>query len=301
MDAFPGKSSDSATSAIHVEVEIGEMTTVWEDRTIAIPPARIPALFTDVLTLFDSGHVMYAPAFVLHIANTALTQVTPQGEDRIAKLISALTSLVDSSGASQSRELEELRSKITFKLQGETQGLDLLAFLRRRLAAVRDDRQPGNLFSDLLRSIPKSALGRGHRKQQAPAVDGIAELGWHTLQSASVEVVGADRYADVARWCAAAREAARPEAQAKTMTVSHAERAFAALAQNVLDVDNQDEQEVIDSLSQSVATAEDVLVIHPKLTTRYSRVARPYTQMRDTLGGCPYFLLTNVAIAYNMG
>jgi hypothetical protein len=298
VDSFPGTRGIEDTHPLHVDIEISAMTTVWEDRTVALPSARVPALFTDVLVLFDSGHVLYAPAFVLRVPHTTVTQVTPGGEDRVAKLISALTSLVDSPGAGLGRELDELRSKIAFKLSGEAQGCDLLSFLRRRLAAARDASQPGNVFFDLLRSIPHPSP-RWWQGRPQPAVDGIADLTWRALQSASVEVVGATRYADVARWCDMARDAARADKPGRPTTIGRGERTFAALAQNVLDVDHQDEQEVIDSLSQSVVTAEDVLLIHPKLALRYSRIARPYTQMRDTLGGCPYFLLTNVVTVYN--
>jgi hypothetical protein len=305
VEDFADDASTGASASIKLEIEINATETNWEGKTIALLPARIPALLTDIVTLFDSGHVIYAPAFVLRMSQTTSATPDARGEDRSARLISLLTSLVDSPSAGYEDDLKKLRSKISFKLEGEATGRDLLEFVNDRLALLRAEPKPGNVFSDLLRPVIKTntrwlqSLKRWCYTQRAATFDEASELKWHDLRSASIEVVGADRFDEVLSWCTAAKEAAQTEAHTEVMKMGPSERALAALAQNILDVDNQDESEVVDSLSQAIATGEDVLLIHPMLTTRYSREARSYTDMRDTLGGCPYFLLTNVAIAYN--
>ena len=44
---------------------------------------------------------------------------------------------------------------------------------------------------------------------------------------------------------------------------------------------------------------EHALLVHPKLSVLYSRESRSFTEMCDAIGGCPYVMLTNVALAYN--
>jgi hypothetical protein len=210
--------------------------------------------------------------------------------DASAQHVTALTSLVGSAGLTHRQDLDRIRSQVRFKFADEEgSGLDLVGFLNRRLAYLSNEKARASVFADLIKPALKEA-GWGVA-QRARACDGIATMTWDDLRSASLEIVGAARHDEIVGWCRAARTG--------TIALGSGERAIAALGQNVLDVHNQDELEVVDSLSQASVSDEDVLLIHPKLAVLYSRKSRSFTEMCDAIGGCPYVLLTNVVLAYN--
>jgi hypothetical protein len=269
-----------------VEIEIGAIETAWEGHTATVSPTRILAQFTDAITLFDSGHVVYTPAFVMQ---------SPWGIDEApsretnAQHLSALTSLVGTPGVSYHRGLDGIRSSITFRFEGEASGQSLVGFISRRLALLCDENSVGNVFADLIRPVLRGAGWRDAQRAKVRAT--ISSLSWEDVRSASVEIVGAVRHDDIVAVCRAAKTG--------TMAVGAGERALAALGQNVLDVHNQDEHEVIDSLSQAIVSDEHVLLIHPTLAVLYSRKSRSFAEMCDAIGGCPYVMLTNIILAYN--
>jgi hypothetical protein len=281
---------DGAPAQRWVEIEIQAIEMEWEGRTVHVPPARIPALFTDCLTFFDSGHVVYAPAFLLQYSQARVTAQALGASDASALHATALTSLVGTPGLSRRRGLDGIRSKILFKVAGEDgRGQDLLHFINRRLSSLCNERDGASVFADLIE--PAVMTGRSGNKARAKVDPRIAKMAWSDLRSASLEIVGAARHDEIVGWCRAARDG--------TVRVGHGERALAALGQNVLDVDNQDEHEIADSLSQASVSDEHVLLINPKLAVLYSRQSRSFAQMCRAIGGCPYVMLTNVVLAYN--
>jgi len=280
---------DGAAGHPPVEIEIGTIETAWEGHTATVSPVRILAEFEDSVTFFDSGHIVYAPAFVLQNPWGRDGASASTSQESRAQHMSALTSLVGSPGVSYHQGLDSIRSKILFKFDGEEGGQDLLAFINRRLAFLCDQRNTTNVFADLINPVLKAAGWNDVHRAKARA--GISNLTWTDLRSASVEIVGAMRHADIVGWCRTAK--------AGKMAVGVGERAIAALGQNVLDVHNQDEHEVIDSLSQAIVSDEHVLLVHPKLAVLYSRKSRSFTEMCGAIGGCPYVMLTNIVLTYN--
>ena len=194
-----------------------------------------------------------------------------------------LVILDDASGA------QGIRSKISFRFRGAAQRHDLTSFIHARLAALVAPDSTANVFADLIRPVLLKAGWSDTKREKARS--SVSGMTWSNLHSASVEVVDADRHSDILSWCRSAVSG--------ILDVGTGERAIAALGQNILDVGNQDESEVADSLSQAVIVNGEVLLIHPKTTLRYSRNSRPFTEMREVIGGCPYFMLTNVVLAYN--
>ena len=280
-------SGRGARSSPIIEIEIAPLETAWEGHTATVSPVTILARFMDSVTLFDSGHVVYTPAFVLQPWDG--NDYASASHDTRAQHLSALTSLVGTPGISYHRGLDGIRSKITFRLRGETSGQSLLDFIKRRLALLCHERSTTNVFADLIRPVLIAA--RWSNAQRAKARAQLSDLTWTDLRSASVEIVGAAYHDDVVNSCRMAKTGA--------LTVGVGERALAALGQNVLDVHNQDRQEVVDSLSQAIVSDEHVLLIHPTLAVLYSRTSRSFAKMRDAIGGCPYVMLTNVIVAYN--
>ena len=271
-----------------VEIEIGGIESLWGTNLATVPQTKISALFKDSVTFFDSGHFVYAPAFLLQYPWDIHASASGARDTR-AQHVSALTSLVGSSGVSYHRDLDSIRSKVLFKFKGEERGQELLAFINRRLAFLCEDRNRANVFAELIEPALR-ASGR-NRLKRAKVDSGLSNMTWGDLRSASLEIVGATRHGEIVNWCRAAETG-------KT-TVGVGERAIAALGQNVLDVENQDEREIVDSLSQAGVSDEHVLLIHPKLAVLYSRTSRSFTEMCDAIGGCPYVMLTNVVLAYN--
>jgi hypothetical protein len=272
-----------------VEIDIGLIRMEWERGTVEVSPTTIPALFSDCLTFFDSGHVIYAPAFQLQYPWAMQEASAPASHDAAAQHVTALTSLVGSPGLTHRRDLDRMRSQILFKFADDKGGLDLVAFIKRRLAFLRNEKNRASVFAEVME--PALTAAGWTRAQRARAFDGIATMAWDGLRSASLEIIGAARHHEIVKWC--------KDAEDGTIAVGVGERAIAALGQNVLDVQNQDELEVVDSLLQARVSEEHALLIHPKLAVLYSRASRSFTEMCDAIGGCPYVMLTNVVLAYN--
>lgn len=267
-----------------VNVEIGPIELEWERGLVKVSPTTIPARFSDCLTFFDSGHVVYAPAFLLEMDNAPAIAT----HDVSAQHVTALTSLVGSPGLTHLRDLTRIRSQIMFV--DEQGAYDLLAFVKQRLVFLCAEENKTSAFAELF--DPVLAKAGWNRARRATVVrDSIVDMKWEGLRSASVEVVNAKRHCDIVKWCR--------DAETGIITDEVGERALAALGQNVLDVDNQDELEIIDSLLQASASDEHALLIHPKLAVLYSRKSRSFTEMCDSIGGCPYVMLTNVVLAHN--
>lgn len=265
-----------------IYIEIGAIETSWGGDPITVPPVVVPATFADAVAFFDSGQVVYSPAFVLHPAQARGAPFTSQH-------LSALTSLLGSPGASYRLGLSSLRSKIRFWRSGDSAGVDLAAFVHRRVGMISAAQSRSNVYADLIRPVLDGSSRSRSRRDTARAE--LATLGWNDLRSASIEIVGATRYEEVADWCRSA--------QPGNKSVGPAQRALAALGQNVIDVHNQDEHEVADSLAQAVVTNDHILLIHPILVVRYSRRSRSFTEMHGLIGGCPYMMLTNMVVTYN--
>ncbi len=272
-----------------VEIDIDAIETIWEGHVHTVPPVRIMAQFRDAIAFFESGHVVYSPSFLLQ-APVQQPDGSVVSSNVLNPLhVSALTSLVSSPSAGYGQDHSGIRSKISFRYIGAAQGQDLATFVNNRLRTLADPQSTDNVFADLIRPV---LLKAGWTDQQRDkARNSVAGMTWSNLRSASVEVVGAERHDDVITWCRAAAD--------EKLRVDTGAQALAALSQNILDVDNQDEHEVIDSLSQAVIVHGEVLLIHPQSCLRYSHYSRSFAEMRDVIGGCPYFMLTNLVLAYN--
>ena len=277
---------DGQPTGPRVEIEIGPIEMEWERGLVRLFPTTISARFSDCITLFDSGHVVYAPAFLLEMDNAP----AQAAHDVSAQYLTSLSSLVGSPGLTHLRDLNAMRLQIRFKFVGEGESRDLLTFVKHRLAFLCDERNKASVFAELIERVQAKGGWSRARRARAARV-GIADISWDGLRSVSLEIIGAKRHGEIVKWC---RDAVKG-----TMTVGVGQRALAALGQNVLDVHNQDELEVVDSLLQASVSDEHALLVHPKLSVLYSRKSRSFTEMCDAIGGCPYVMLTNVVLAYN--
>lgn len=274
----PPSGSDTPVGR-QVEIKIEGIDVHWGRNVAKVSPLSLRATFKDSITFFDSGHIVYAPALLLSEASNAMS----------AQHLTALTSLVGTPGVTYHQGLDDIRAKIQFRFEGGTAWKSLADFIAQRIADLCNAAGKANVFEDLMKPSLEAAGWTRDRCKTAFAQ--IAKVTWDDLRSASIEVVGARRHDEIEAWCTAAKK--------KRISSGSGERAIAALGQNVLDADNQDEREVADSLSQAVMSNYDVLLIHPSLTVLYSRISRSFAEMRDDIGGCPYVMLTNVVLAYN--
>jgi len=261
-----------------VEIVIDGFATNWEGNDIHVPPTRLVADFRETLTLFESGHIVYTPSFLIHPS----ADVSPVH-------ITALTSLVSTPSAGYGQSHDKLRGSIRFWRVESGEALDLVSFFRERIRSLVAADSADNVIADIVRPVLKSAGWSDRERDEAR--DSIAALEWGHLRSASVEMVHPRRYDEFVSWCVAA--------PGGNMEVDDDRRAFAALAQNILDWQNQDKSEVADSLAQAVGLNGEFLLIHPKMTFRCSRNSRTFNEMCSTIGGCPYVMLTEVILAYN--
>lgn len=262
----------------HVEIVIDGFATNWEGNDIHVPPTRLVANFRETLTLFESGHIVYTPSFLIH-----------SSADASPVHITALTSLVSTPSAGYGQSHDKLRGSIRFRRIQGGETLDLVSFFRERIRSLVAADSADNIIADIVRPVLITA-GWSQRERDKARIS-IAALEWSHLRSAAVEMVHPRRYDEFVSWCEAA--------SGGDMEVDDDRRSFAALAQNILDWQNQDKSEVADSLAQAVGLNSEILLIHPKMTFRCSRNSRTFSEMCDAIGGCPYVMLTEVVLAYN--
>jgi hypothetical protein len=262
-----------------VEINIQAINMHWGRNVANVAPLKTRAMFKDSITFFDSGHMVYAPALLLSEASNVMS----------AQHLTVLTSLVGTPGVTYHQDLDDIRAKVQFRFEGDADWKSLAEFMTQRLAGLCSASGMASVFDDLIK--PSLEAAGWNRERCKTALAGIAKVTWEDLRSASIEVVGARRHSEIKAWCEAAK--------VHKISSGSGERAIAALGQNVLDAENQDEREVADSLSQAVMSNYDVLLIHPSLTVLYSPSSRSFDEMRDGIGGCPYVMLTNVILAYN--
>ena len=321
-----------------VEISIRwPITQLWEGREARIflddeqdnasslvdSVSSIPAEMTDLVALFDSGHLVYSIAFLLRLpADLLRCNSAFEKADRGALSLVALTSLVGTAGASLYARQGDVRERVRFGIVGET-ALGLDEFIQCRLSdllfekegtpsglrgwkapakriagllrtqSVRETRRPrksGTIFADVLRPVLQRARWTEAQLQQARRE--VTRIGWNDLVGSSIEVIGETPYERVSACIDSAREkGSRFEASSYT-------KALAGIAQNVLDLRNQDEHEVTDFLIEAFDSSDHTLFVNPRCTTRFSKRSRAFEELQGRLDGCPYFYLTNIIMVY---
>ena len=136
-------------------------------------------------------------------------------------------------------------SDLLFEKEGTPSGLRGWKAPAKRIAgllrtqSVRETRRPrksGTIFADVLRPVLQRARWTEAQLQQARRE--VTRIGWNDLVGSSIEVIGETPYERVSACIDTAREkGSRFEASSYT-------KALAGIAQNVLDLRNQDEHEV---------------------------------------------------------
>jgi hypothetical protein len=76
-------------------------------------------------------------------------------------------------------------------------------------------------------------------------------------------------------------------------------QSLAGLAQNVLDISEQDADEVHDSLAFHVRTGGQITFVHKDIALRFSKEGRAYNSMSHVVGGEPYWLLVQLVLGHN--
>ena len=109
--------------------------------------------------------------------------------------------------------------------------------------------------------------------------------------SVAVEIVGATNHTKVINYA--------DKAKTRTAPVDDVPNDLLDWVQNVFDFDNQDTEEVNDSLSSAILIGTDITFGHKGIAVRFTERSRAYQDMRDVLGGNPYWLFVQIILGHN--
>lgn len=253
-------------AALEVSIRFDSVVReAWEGREVSLIFSEkdqgfiVSARFLDSVVLFESGYIAYTCSFLF------------AGSINVPLLLSLVDCVAGSAGKIE-------HDYVTFSLAGGAY-CSFEAMLAARLEALRSPRHRHSVF-DALRELGAEDLAS--RIRLSP--------GEHTV-SVDLEVIGArshDRVLDYAK-----------RASARNCPVDPFSKRLAGLVQNVLDFDEQDSEEVNDSLIGGLRIGRDVTFSHHNVGVRFSPESRAYDRMRPIIGGNPYWYLVQAVIAHN--
>lgn len=119
----------------------------------------------------------------------------------------------------------------------------------------------------------------------------FAAFKFRHLRSATCEIVQFSEFERLHRYMADAKE--------YKATADPFGKGIAGLAQNVIDLDDQDAHEVSDSLFSAGTIGGYSHFISARSVVRFYQQSRSFERMQHFLGGDPYFYLTVLAASYN--
>ena len=306
-----------------------KLVTNWEGKDVETllgdsDSVVFHAKFVDTICIFASNHLAYSLTFVLEAPSSSrITKV------ETAKLL-ALMSLAGSSGALSKEERESIQASIRFESAGNSYSLDEFASARLRtlcLAGISEEdptlrdkllecwraedqklnRKELSLFVDcpkassevfgaILRPLVNEFYEAPSNSADRDRIINNARIAFCTvtfgdLRGVTAEIANFDRF----------QEAMRAIELAKTHTAPLNEftRQLAALAQDVIDYDEQDKHEINDSLLATEISGGYLNFIHRNSIIRIYDHSRSFNQMQMQIGGCPYFYLTTICASFN--
>lgn len=271
--------SESAASDRRVSlVRPGKLRYFAEGREVSVQNDGTELLleFRDVYALFESGHLFYALSFIPDIT----TKVNEYHIISLQKL------------ANPTEDTETLRQSVCFRCaDGKVRTLvDFVAWRQAQLVA--NEKHPNairSIFSKILK-----------KKERVPA------YGWDSLRSLLVAIEDPHLFQLATGGAYEPTEglpkkysATSPHMAPDTTAELAARFALAGIVQGVADFPFQDESEIHDSLIPLVAQPDAVVFAHPRFLIEIGPTWRSLSQMRRTVGSCPYVLLTHLTLSYN--
>jgi GNAT superfamily N-acetyltransferase len=257
----------------------------WEQRR-ALPitftdtddPHIISAKMVDNVTFFESGYIAYSISFVF------------TGTINAAELL-VLEAVAKPAG-------KIIGEHVRFSIGSDGPFEQLQNFIGRRLDLLhREASQRPTVFS-LLKSKRLCKMGPRlcnslllafpMKSPSAPGSDGLEVT---NMVYVGIEIIGAttqERILDYA-----------DRALRREVPINRFSKRLAGLVQNVLDLDEQDLEEVNDSLSSAVRIGSDITFAHKDVTVRFSESSRAFSSMKSVVGGSPYLLLVQLVAGHN--
>ena len=255
------------------------LAMAWEGRRSEMnfgSTQRIGATLVNSFCIFESGYFAYSVSFVFNTMDgkTALPK---------ASLLALASAWGESAGERDPGE------DVLIGFDGEEK-CTLLSFLGKRLATLSNKTGPGAEFSVF------SVLQKGGNapKEILPlreAMSGLLQSARTRPTSIDIEIIGSSEQKAVLD-CSKDAE----NRKAKTDTFS---KMLAGLAQNIFDFDEQDDEEINNSLSSRALIGEDVSFANRGIAIRFRASSRPYRLKKFEVGGSPYWMLVQLVAGHN--
>lgn len=272
------------------------IATFWEDQKSEICFSdddryyAVNAQMVDNVTFFESGYIAYSVSFII----SSRSGPVPLN----AQLLLVLESLAGTAGDFDEYTHDD-SDALLFTTSGETTGKTLREFLRDRVEvlerSVRDLSPRSNMINPPVSTTIFSLFyAGGNTMSEGDAShirDSLSNFQFIRPNSVSIEIIGADRHMDVLRY---AEASARREAPVDAFS-----KRLAGIVQNVLDFNEQDKEEIHDSLASGLRIGSDMTFAHQGVMTRFSESSRAYHKMREVIGGSAYWLLVQLVVAHN--
>jgi hypothetical protein len=254
--------------------------------------------FADTMAFFGHGHVAYSISLLFR--PDSFPQHDKDARSNIPIFPGVILSLLD---LARSDAQTSTRSDITLGFVGDPSGLKTLEdFVCHRLRALANPAEENrtvrvapespaehcDIFSGVIWPIRKS------KQWIEPKCDDetdFASFKFRHLRSATCEIVQFTEFERLRRYVTDAKE--------YNATADSFGKGIAGLAQNVIDLEDQDAHEVSDSLFSAGSIGGYSHFISARSVVRFYQQSRSFERMQHFLGGDPYFYLTVLAASYN--
>jgi hypothetical protein len=283
-----------------VETQIAEVlnSEAKSSNEQSSPKLELICNFADTMAFFGQGHVAYSISLLFR------PDSFPRDDEDVRPDIpifpGVILSLLD---LARSDAQTSTRSDITLGFVDDPAGLKTLEdFVRHRLRALANPAKENqsvraapdipaeqcDIFNGIIWPIRKS------KQWTQPKCDDetdFASFKFSHLRSATCEIVQFTEFERLHRYVTDAKDY-----KAKADSFG---KGIAGLAQNVIDLDDQDDHEVSDSLSSAGTIGGYSHFISARSVVRFYQQSRSFDRMQHFLGGDPYFYLTVLAASYN--
>jgi hypothetical protein len=245
-----------------------QFRTPWEGRVSPIdftntPPERTAKL-VDSVTFFPSGLIAYSVSLIFDA-----TEANILDHD----LLLVLAKVALAAGAT-------MADKVLFKLDNAERAYELMPFLAARVKCLQEDSNTSrNIFSWLKDAIGGSVSQMFSNKQPFDRV------------LVDIEVLGCSLHDRVLEYAMLSEK--------RQTTVDEFSKALAGLTQNVLDYQEQDAEEIDDSLANGLRIGSDITFVSKALAVKFCKQSRVTREMRHVVGGSPYWMLVQLVMAHN--
>jgi|GEM_PF-5279331 len=269
----------------------------WENnRTLKVHFADLKraAKLVDSVTFFASGLFVYSVSFIFDMPDVSLNVLDP-------KLMLVLSAIAARPAG------DIVHDSVRFRLNDDKDELPLIEFLQARLSRLSkladESKLSRNVFSLLKKDEAVKALrecGDSNATAKSAGVDALrtsllnlfpenSHFDGRTL--VDIEVIGCSRHDKVLEYARLS--------EARQAKLDDFSKSLAGLTQNVLDYEEQDEEEIYDSLAGGLKIGNDITFVSKDVAVKFCKSSRVTSEMRCVVGGSPYWMLVQLVMGHN--